>query len=139
METFFEVALAALVNIRTVEWDTSYPGVKYSTALTLISLVLIGVLPPYFILLFCCKFKVFTEEKFKKMYGSGIEGVNKAKKVSPSSILANPVFFFGRRILFAVSAIYLQDFLFAQLAIQTFVSFFILCYMLHFKTIFESP
>ena len=73
------------------------------------------------------------------MYGSGIEGVNKAKKVSPSSILANPVFFFGRRILFAVSAIYLQDFLFAQLAIQTFVSFFILCYMLHFKTIFESP
>ena len=83
METFFELALAAVVNIRTADWETSYTGVKYSNALTLISLVLISVLPLCLILLYCIKFKVLGEEQFNKKYGAGIEGTNKSKKVSP--------------------------------------------------------
>ena len=51
------------------------------------------------------------------MYGSGLEGTHLAKKVSPRSILVYPVIFFVRRILFAVSAVYLEDFLVAQLVI----------------------
>ena len=117
IETFFELALSAFVNIQTADWETSYRGVKYSNVLTLISLILIGLLTPCLNFLYCRNFSILTEDRFKNRYGAGLEEVNLTKKESPRSILAFPLFFFSRRILFAVSAVFLDDFLWAQIAI----------------------
>ena len=46
--------------------------------------------------------------------------------------MAYPVIFFARRLIFVWSVIYLQDFLWAQLAIQTMTSVFIVQYLLWF-------
>jgi len=42
------------------------------------------------------------------------------------------VFFFARRLIFVWSVIYLQDFLWGQLAIQTVISLFVIQYLLCF-------
>ena len=133
MESFFELAITALVNIRTVDWQTSYRGVKYSNSLTLIILILMGVLVTCLNVLYCRNFSILSEDRFKNRYGSGLEETNLAKKVSPSSILAYPVTFFGRRIIFALSAVYLVHFLWAQLAIMMMISVFMIQYLMLYK------
>ena len=60
------------------------------------------------------------------------------KEVQPRSILAFQMIFYGRRILFAVSAVLLKDCLWAQLAIQTMVSVFMIIYLMWYKPM-ESP
>ena len=117
IESFFELALTSLVNIVTADWETSYRGVKYSTSLTLISLILIVLLFPCLNLLYCWNFSILAEPRFNNRYGEGLGETNLAKKVSPRSILAYPTTFFGRRIIFALSAVFIADFLWAQIAI----------------------
>ena len=107
METAFELSLVAVLNMRTVDWGTSYPAIKLSTALSIISLVLYGVIPPFLILLYCKNFSKLKQKSFSEKCGSGLEGT-KVNVTTPSkSIIAYPTIFFGRRILFAVSAVYL--------------------------------
>ena len=96
------------------------------------------VLVPLIIALYCCSFSKLTEVRFKSRYGAGLEGTNLAKKVHPKSILAFPVFFFGRRIAFAASAVLLVDFLWAQLAIQMTVSILSAAYLLQFRPLESS-
>jgi hypothetical protein len=58
-----------------------------------------------------------------------IEGTKFELKKPLKSILAYPVLFVARRIFFALSAVYLVDFLWVQLAIQTYVSFGMIVYL----------
>ena len=113
MESFFELVLCALVNLHAVDWDSSYPGVKYSNVLTFISLILIGLIVTCLNVLYCCNFSRLAEERFRNRFGAGYDGTNPAKKVSPKSVLLYPVSFFIRRILFALSAVYFPDSLWA--------------------------
>ena len=73
------------------------------------------------------------EAQFKNRYGAGVEETSLIKKVSPKSILVYPVFFFGRRLIFAVCAVYLEDFLWGQLAIQMMISVFMVMYLETYK------
>ena len=138
METFFELALTALVSIHTADWGTSFPGGRYSNGLSLISLFLLSMIPLCLTVFYCRSFKALTEVHFTKRYGAGLDGVNLVKKVSPKSILAYPVTFFSRRILFVVSAVYFEDFIWAQIAIIMMISVFMVMYLIHYKPM-NSP
>ena len=46
-ETSFDMVLAATLNMYKVDWGTSFSAVRFSTALTLISLILAGILYPF--------------------------------------------------------------------------------------------
>ena len=117
METFFELSLLAVLNMRTVDWDTPFHALRYSTGLSIISLFLLGAVPPVLLLFYCKNFSKLKQKVFRNKYGAGIGGT-KINVTSPKkSIIGNLVLFFGRRILFAVSAVYLGGFLWAQLAI----------------------
>ena len=78
------------------------------------------------------------EAQFKNRYGAGVEETSLIKKISPRSILAYPVFFFVRRLIFAISAVYLQNFLWAQLAIQMMISVVMVMYLKTYKPM-DSP
>ena len=108
METFFELALVAVLNVHTVDWSTPFRAVMYSNVLAVLFLVLLGVLSIFLFVFYCINFKILNEECFQNKYGSGLLSTNTAKKVYPRSILAYPVFFIIRRILFVVSVIYLE-------------------------------
>jgi hypothetical protein len=55
---------------------------------------------------------------FKNTYGSVLEGT-KYKTEEPSlNVLGYPLIFFGRRIIFVVSVLFLGHFLYGQLVIQ---------------------
>ena len=64
METFFEMVMVAVVNLRSADWDTPFPGVRYSIALTLISLILVGMLFPCLTVHYCRNFRILAEDRF---------------------------------------------------------------------------
>ena len=64
METSFELVLAAVLNIHMVDWLTPYPGVKLSTTLAVISLILVSVLPPFLAVLYWRNFSNLEEDWF---------------------------------------------------------------------------
>ena len=103
--------VAATLNMHKVDWDTSFSAVQYSNALTVTSLVLFIVLCPFFITLYCRNFKILPEPRFKRKYGAGLVGTKVESEQPTRYILAYPVFFFARRIIFVVSVVFFGDFL----------------------------
>ena len=79
METWLELALVAVLNMRTVNWSTPSRTVTYSNILAVISLVLINVLSVFLIVCYCLNFKKLNEERFKNKYGSALDGTNTSK------------------------------------------------------------
>ena len=76
METAFELTLVAALNIRTVDWDTTQPAVKYSNALAVLFIILLSALSTSLVYIYCIKFKKLKEKNFKDKYGAGMEGTN---------------------------------------------------------------
>ena len=113
IESTFDIALATILNMSTVTWDSSYPAVKASTAISIIGLILICLTYPALVLKYYKNFSILAEKWFNDHYGSGLEGTKHLLKKPRKSILGVPVLFFARRILFAVSVILLEDFFWA--------------------------
>ena len=113
METAFELSLVAVLNMRTVDWASPFPSVKYSTAISIISLILLGVLPMLLTVFYYKNFSKLKQKDFRDMCNSGLVGTKIDVTTPSKSILLYPAIFFARRILFAVSAVYLGNFLWA--------------------------
>ena len=74
METAFELSLAAILNMRTVDWGTPFPAVKYSTALSIISLILLSVLTFFFPVFNWKNFSILKQPSFMKKHRASLEG-----------------------------------------------------------------
>ena len=73
METAFELSIVAILNMRTVEWDTTYPSVKYSNTLSIIFLILLGLLTPFFTFFNWKYFSILKQESFKSKHRASLE------------------------------------------------------------------
>ena len=73
METAFELFLVAILNMRTVDWETTYPAVKYSTALSIITLILLGILTPFFSIFNWKYFSILNQESFMNRHRASLE------------------------------------------------------------------
>ena len=138
MEFFLGITLTAVLSIKTVDWDTPFPSVKYSNSLTVITLVLVGVIPLLLGVLYCINFPKLRQDDVKSNYDAGLDGTKLHSTRPSKSVLVYPMQFFARRIVFVVSAIFLGDYIWAQLTIQMTVTVLSAAYMLHFRPL-DSP
>ena len=114
MESCFEIALAAILNIYEVDWATRFPSVRYSNALTVMSLIQLGFIPVILCVIYCKYFSIRANSTtFLSRLTAFTEGTKYKSKYATESILAYPVLFVARRTIFAISAVYLADFLWA--------------------------
>ena len=73
------------------------------------------------------------DEEFQKKYGTLYEGLCLDMEDSKRrTALLFPVFFVIRRLLFVASAIWLDGFIWSQIAIQFFVSVWMIIYLFHY-------
>lgn len=131
METAFELAIVAVLNMRTADWASQFLAVRLSIALSIISLVLLCVLPIWLTIFYNKHFSKLKQKDFREKYDSGIEGTKIDVKTPSKSILAHPSIFFARRTLFAVSAVYLGQFIWSQQAIQMTTTLVVAGFLLH--------
>ena len=79
MELFLDVGLLASLNMHTVGWSSSFTSTQVSNYLSIAMLILICIWPLCFILLACCKPKIWQEEKFKDRCGTILEDTDLRK------------------------------------------------------------
>ena len=104
----------------------------------MIGLVAVSTIPLLLMYLYCKNLDKLDHDSFKDKFGAGLEGVNLKKKEDRWTILAFPVFFFGRRLAFVASVVLLGNFLWAQLASQMMISVFYIIYLMWYRPL-ESP
>jgi hypothetical protein len=137
MEVFLELALAVSLNLYIVDWNTSYPAIKYSNILSVIIFITLILICIFLIIFYAKNLDRLNDTTFKARYGTGVEGTNRKKTFNKRSIPVNLGFFFGRRIAFVASVILLENFLWAQLAIHINISVFMIIFLFTFCP-FES-
>ena len=138
MESSFELAITATLNMHTVDWDTSLREVKYSTTLAILSLIVLGAFTTFLTVFYWTNFSKLKQKSCRDRFGAGVAGTKVDVTIPKRSILAYPVIFFGRRIIFALSAIYLREFFWGQIFIQITIFFLVTGYQVHLKYL-ESP
>ena len=74
METSLELAITAVLNMHTVDWNTPFRSVKYSSALSIISLILLSVLTFFLVLYYWKNFEKLKQKMFRDRVGAGVEG-----------------------------------------------------------------
>jgi hypothetical protein len=131
-ETYLELIIGSIINIKRANWDSEYPAERVSNNLSVAIMIISTVLLPLFVVICVWNFSSYHFDRFQSTYGSILEGTNYQSTRPSRAIWAYPVSFFARRLIFVLSVIYLEDFLWAQLAIQTFTSIFMIEYLLLF-------
>ena len=71
MESASELTLAAVLNLRTMDYDSIFPAVKYSNTLSVIYLIFLSTLLSSLVVLYCLNFKKLKEKEFSSKFGSG--------------------------------------------------------------------
>ena len=64
MESAFELALVAVLNLRTMDSTSPFPAVRYSNALSVIYLIFVSFLLCSLVALYCLNFKKLKDKEF---------------------------------------------------------------------------
>ena len=109
MELYQDLALMSFLNLKSAEWDSVYPSVRYSNYLSALFLAIILAVP---VLLGYVLYKNVTkwnDEKFQDKFGSLFEGTD-LKKNSKSTTVAVLLIFLLRRLSIVISVVALEEY-----------------------------
>ena len=122
-----------------MSWDNEDFPTIYNNVFTIAFAVVALLMPFYTSIFHGWNIDKMDDEDFSNKFCALYSGLNLDEKDSKrKSGLFYPFFFVVRRLLFFVAAIFLQDFLWGQLAIQFFCSITMIIYLLYWWP-FETP
>ena len=141
MELYSGLALSSVLSIYSNinDYDSPFRWVRVSFYASVASLVLLALLPIFFVIFYCIRRDKWSEQAFRNMYGALLEGTKVTKDTERGNLamLLAPMIFFYRRLIFIGSIILLKDNIFVLIMIQTSMVQFQL-FVLHSLRIFES-
>ena len=76
MSVFQDLALLSILNLDTLEWKSGSSSEAYSYILSVISIVLVSVLPLLFMAVLYRNMAVWNQEEFKKNFGALLGDAN---------------------------------------------------------------
>ena len=114
MEVYLGMALASVLSMYTVDWQSSFTFVKISNASGLVCLIIIVSLPILVLIPFYCRRREHWKTiEFKDKYGALLESTRLRKRDGkPKSdwvAMLVPMTFFYRRMIFIMSVILLNN------------------------------
>merc|ERR1712151_786975 len=130
-EAYLEMALCVCIGLKSIKWDEDNFAIFYNNVFTFAIAGGIVILPLFTSIFYGCKISKLDDEEFKTKFGTLYEGLNlDIKEKKRVSGLFFPFFFVLRRILFVFAAIFMEHFIWGQLAIQYFCSVTMIIYLL---------
>ena len=134
MSVYQDIALLSILNLDTLEWKGDSSSEDYSYILSIISIVLVCFLPLVFLVVLYRKIAVWNEPQFQNNFGALLGDANIAnQRYERWTFFVIPLAFFVRKIIYVISVIKLQDFVFAQIALQIFFSMGMIIFIQQFK------
>ena len=139
MELYSGIALSSVLSLYSNinDKDSPFQWVRVSFYASTVSLIILALLPIFFVIFYCIRRDKWSEEAFRNMYGALLEGTKVTTQRGNLAILLVPTIFFYRRLIFISSIILLKDNIFVLILIQTCMVQLQLL-VLHSLRIFES-
>ena len=115
IELYQDFALNSSLSLYKVERDSSFEDVRLSNIYAFISFTLICAIPIVFFLPYYCFNKArWFDESFQSRYGELLDATSKKTRFAT---MAYPMIFLIRRLAFVASALFLDNYLIAQICI----------------------
>lgn len=136
IETFFDLVLAAALNVYTADWDSGNSSEKFSNYMSAIVLILSAVIFLICLIYFSYNFDAFKYDDFKM--STVLDGTRHNTTERREYAFSWVTYFIFRRLAFVYSVIFWVDFLWAQIALQIMVSVYAVIYLFYFWPL-ETP
>ena len=113
MELFFDISLAASLNLQMASWESPFLSEQASNYIAFIFLAIICILPFCYFLVSCLRPELWIDEKFKARCGQVIfDGTSIKKQINRErALLLIPLMFFMRRAIFIIVVLRFREFL----------------------------
>ena len=118
MELYLDAALFSMMTLlRSGVWRRDFASVTFSEIMATIFLILVSILPPLLAVYYYRNRDSWKDESFKRYRGAFLTGTNIDYKGAKLILLFFPLTFLIRRLIFSLTALFLEDSLIAQLLI----------------------
>jgi len=122
MESYMEMCILAFINMETLFWHPKLHALKFSNVVGLILLGAYLALPIVMVVYVAYRVHHWNDEKFLKINGTLLDGLSTNWVSRRKSVLFLPIMYFGRRLAFVLTIVYLPDFFWAVIAVQFAIS-----------------
>ena len=125
-ESYQELFLVAILNIRTIEWLDGIDIVTASNWISYTAIVLLS-LAPFLILTCICKHRFNLKgHSFSKKYKTSLDGTKSEEGEFYLASLLSPAYFFVRRIALGLTLVYFNGFFVGQVIVAFLSSILIM-------------
>ena len=76
METYLELTLGSIINIKTADWDSEYPAERYSNNLSVAIMIVTTLLLPLLVVFYVWNFTALNYDRFRSTYSAVLDGTN---------------------------------------------------------------
>ena len=133
-ESYLELTISITIGIIHMYWPADDFAVIYNNIFTIAMAVIVIIMPLYSSIFYGLNVDEMDETEFKSKFGTLYEGLNLDMDENKRKYaLLFPFFYIVRRLLFVASAIWLEHFLWAQLAIQFACSVTMMIYLQSYR------
>lgn len=129
MESYMEMCILAFINMETLFWHPKLHALKFSNVVGLILLGAYLALPIVMVIYVSYRVAHWTDEKFLKINGTLLDGLSTNWISRRQSVLFMPSMYFGRRLAFVLTIVYLPEFFWAVIAVQFAISLSLIMFL----------
>ena len=132
MELFFDLALFSVLNLHTVEWDTPYPSVQASNALSVIVITSVCSILMNYIVGYFRRPRETRTQKFGADFSPLLNRTEYSQPTPKWYLILLPALFFAKRLLFVSLVVTANDHLWVQLHMLNIITVWSIMFMLNF-------
>ena len=111
IESYLQITLLTLLNLKEYEWDNLVSIITLSDALAIISLVVVILLPVALIIFFACNLTKWRDEEFARRHGAFLDGADLERRDSQWIVLLLPLTDYLRRLIMSLTLVFWIDFI----------------------------
>lgn len=122
MESYMELCMLAFINYERLFWHPKLHALRFSNVVGLILWVVYLALPIGMVFYVAHRVSKWRDEDFLKRNGTLLDGLATNWVSRRKSVLFMPIMYFGRRLAFVLTVVYLPEFFWAMIATQFAIS-----------------
>ena len=110
MEAYLDVSICTLINLKKYVWISEFSALTFNNLLVIFFATVLLLCPPFLLIFAACKHHKWKSEDFKNKHGTLIDGTTSKLSKNKWLILFIPFMFFIRRIILALTVVFLNEF-----------------------------
>ena len=116
-ESYLELVICVTIGLLNLQWSSENFSITYCSIFTIVFGVIVIILPLLTSIIYYCNIDRIEEEEFKRKYGTLYDGLQLDDSADKrKSALIYPFLFILRRLVFMVTVVWFDYFVWIQIA-----------------------